>query len=178
MKPLNQISVLCLVLPLQLCRMSSIILFFSYLAYRCLLLPGPAGLFWVWMFNHTSGLGFNRSHPSFSTGHRPEWIIHYHQWLWHRFKAPFIMKGYLDTSCFSVSPHLTLPSFSFINYVYDFPPLNCDSLRVGTYLLFIFALITYCSIPHDSPLCDLALMSFISICSGWYVKPYLVYSMP
>ena len=35
------------------------------------------------------GLGFNRSHPTSSTGHRPEWIIHHHLRPRCRFKAPF-----------------------------------------------------------------------------------------
>ena len=91
------------------------------------------------MFNDIAGLGFNRSHPIFSTGHRPEWEIHLNLWPWHRFKSPFITNENLATSYFSINPHLTLSSsylcsFFCIVYMHDFSPLNCSSLRVEPYL--------------------------------------------
>lgn len=114
---------------------SSVIPFFPSPAYRCPFPPDPAGLLWVWMSNYTSGLGFNRSHPTFSMSHRPEWIIHHHPRPWHRFKAPFIILSV--QSPFSTSLLLIYILF-LVSFMSMTSPLNCSSLRVGPYLLKYF----------------------------------------
>ena len=55
------------------------------------------------------------------------------------------------SSCFSINPHLALPSFMFIFlyiYVPDFSPLSGSSLRIGPYLFYICIVIFYNVLPH------------------------------